>query len=52
MYAVTSGIMAHLSLAELIPKAVKLDPEDRLASKCIFAGLALMMLSVVLFEVG
>ena len=50
MYAMTSGIMAFLSLAELIPKAVRYDPNDEYTSKFVFLGIFIMMASVVLFS--
>ena len=49
MYAMTSGIMAWISLGGLIPKALEYDVERNVAVPAIFAGVVLMQTSVALF---
>ena len=49
MYALTSGIMAWISLAGLIPKAVECDAEKKIAVPAIITGVALMYTSIALF---
>ena len=50
MYAITSGIMAWISLGALIPKAIEYDVERNIAVPAIFAGIVLMQCSVALFS--
>jgi ZIP family zinc transporter len=50
IFAAVAGIMAYISLCELLPAAVRHDPEDRVTRPALFAGMAVMAASILLFE--
>ncbi|GBG83921.1 hypothetical protein CBR_g37792 [Chara braunii] len=45
-----AGVMITIVLVELLPAARKYDPEDKYVSPCLFVGMAVMALSLVLFD--
>ena len=51
LFAIVGGMMVYISLKELIPMALKYDPQDRVTMHCCFVGMAVMALSLVLFQV-
>ena len=51
LFGLVSGMMVMISLRELIPAAHRYDPEDTCVTMCLLIGMAVMGLSLVLFEV-
>ena len=51
LFGLVSGMMVMISLRELIPAAHRYDPEDTCVTMCLLLGMAVMGLSLVLFEV-
>mmetsp|Transcript_16934 Transcript_16934/g.64489 ORF Transcript_16934/g.64489 Transcript_16934/m.64489 type:complete len:375 (-) Transcript_16934:162-1286(-) len=51
LFGVVAGIMVHIVLHELIPTALRYDPDDSIVTHTVFAGAAIMALSLVLFVV-
>ncbi|KAG5177107.1 heavy metal transporter putative zinc transporter [Tribonema minus] len=51
LFGLVSGMMVCICLQELIPTAVRHDPYDGVTSKCLIAGMAIMALSLCLFNV-
>jgi len=49
LFGVVAGMMVFISVAELIPTALKYDPEDMFVSNSVFAGMALMAASLLMF---
>eukprot|EP00803_Ostreobium_quekettii_P000159 evm.model.scf_435.8 EVM.evm.TU.scf_435.8 scf_435:75056-80504(-) len=52
MFGVVAGMMVYISFKELIPTALRFDPEDKYVSKSVFAGMAIMAASLLLFAIG
>eukprot|EP00636_Phaeomonas_parva_P015254 CAMPEP_0118851592 /NCGR_PEP_ID=MMETSP1163-20130328/985_1 /TAXON_ID=124430 /ORGANISM="Phaeomonas parva, Strain CCMP2877" /LENGTH=372 /DNA_ID=CAMNT_0006783963 /DNA_START=146 /DNA_END=1264 /DNA_ORIENTATION=+ len=52
LFGLVAGIMVHIVLHELIPTALRYDPEDTVVTHTVFAGAAVMALSLVLFVVA
>ncbi len=52
LFGMISGMMVYITLKELIPTAHKYDTSDRIVSPLIFAGMAVMALSLLAFEYG
>jgi ZIP family zinc transporter len=50
IYALVSGIMTYISLCELLPAAVRNDPEDRVTRPFLFLGMVVMAASILIFE--
>jgi ZIP family zinc transporter len=51
MFSLVSGIMTYISLCELLPAAVRNDPEGRVVGPFLFLGMAVMASSILLFEI-
>jgi len=51
LFGVVGGMMVYISLKELLPTALKYDPHDRHVTNCMFAGMAVMALSLILFQI-
>jgi ZIP family zinc transporter len=51
IFGIVSGMMVNICVHELLPTAAKYDPTDRVTSKCVIAGMFVMALSLVLFQV-
>ncbi|KAI8472349.1 MAG: ZIP zinc transporter-domain-containing protein [Monoraphidium minutum] len=51
MFSVVSGMMVFISLAELLPTALRYDPGGRLATAGLYSGMAIMAASLMLFSV-
>ena len=49
-FALISGVMVHISLAELLPTARNYDPHDRVTTKALVGGMVAMATSLVLLE--
>jgi len=49
LFGVVGGMMVYISLKELLPTAHKYDPHDHYVTNCMFAGMAVMALSLILF---
>ena len=49
-FSTVSGVMTYIALCELLPAAVRHDPEDRVTRPALFAGMAVMAASILLFE--
>jgi ZIP family zinc transporter len=56
VYAVLFGLVCEMmimvSMKELIPTAHRYDPEGTVVTTCIIAGMALMVLSLLLFKIS
>ena len=50
LFGVVAGLMVNISFHELIPTAVRYDPADKVTTNSIFAGMAIMALSLILFN--
>lgn len=48
VYSLVAGMMTYIALGELLPAARRYDPDDRVATKALLAGLALMSATLVL----
>lgn len=51
LFAVVGGMMVYISLKELLPTALKYDPHDHYVTNCMFGGMAIMALSLILFQI-
>jgi len=51
LFGVVGGMMVYISLKELLPTALKYDPEDKIVTNCMFVGMLIMALSLILFAV-
>ena len=51
LFGVVGGMMVYISLKELLPTALKYDPHDQHVTNCMFAGMAVMALSLILFQI-
>jgi len=49
LFALVAGIMVYISIVELIPTALRYDPENQVVSKCFCAGMAVMAASLLAF---
>ena len=50
LFGLVAGMMVNITVHELIPTAVRYDPADKVTSNSIFAGMAIMALSLILFK--
>jgi ZIP family zinc transporter len=48
IYGCVGGLMTWIALGELLPAARNEDPQDRVTSKCLVAGMVSMTLTLVL----
>ena len=51
LFACVGGMMVYISLKELLPTALKYDQHDHYVTNCMFGGMAIMALSLILFQV-
>ena len=51
IFGVVAGMMVNICVHELLPTAAKYDPQDKVMSKSVVAGMLVMALSLVLFAV-
>ena len=51
LFGVVGGMMVYISLKELLPTALKYDPHDKHVTNCMFGGMAIMALSLILFQI-
>ncbi len=51
MFGVVAGMMVMISLRELLPTAFRYDPKDTIVTNSLIFGMAIMSLSLVLFQV-
>lgn len=51
LFAIVGGMMVYISLKELLPTALKYDPHDQYVTNCMFGGMAVMALSLILFQI-
>lgn len=49
LFGVIAGMMVYISVKELLPTAHRYDPEDKVTTYSLIAGMAIMSLSLVLF---
>ena len=49
LFGIVGGMMIYISLKELLPTAHKYDPHDQYVTDSLFAGMAVMALSLILF---
>jgi len=52
VFGLVGGMMVNICIHELLPTAFRYDPGDRLTTKSFIAGMAIMALSLVLFQVA
>jgi len=50
VFGVVGGMMIYICFAELIPTAMRYDPQNQFVTKYLFVGMAIMALSLVLFS--
>eukprot|EP00177_Eucheuma_denticulatum_P004276 GFKZ01007757.1.p1 GENE.GFKZ01007757.1~~GFKZ01007757.1.p1 ORF type:complete len:396 (+),score=50.00 GFKZ01007757.1:100-1188(+) len=50
LFGVVAGMMVYISLKELLPSAHRYDPEDKVTTIGLVIGMAIMALSLVLFQ--
>lgn len=50
LFGIVAGMMVYISLKELLPTAHRYDPEDKVTTKSLIAGMVIMSLSLVLFQ--
>ena len=51
LYGLVGGIMAYISIDELLPTAIKYDTHGRIVTPCVVTGMALIAGSLILFSV-
>lgn len=51
LFGFVAGIMVFISIRELIPEALKFDAEDKVVTASVFAGMAIMASSLLLFMI-
>ena len=51
MFGLVSGMMTMIVLHELLPTALRYDPDDTVVTNCTVAGMAVMAFSLVLFVI-
>mmetsp|Transcript_25152 Transcript_25152/g.40339 ORF Transcript_25152/g.40339 Transcript_25152/m.40339 type:complete len:354 (+) Transcript_25152:115-1176(+) len=51
LFGVVGGMMVYISLKELLPTALKYDPRDQYVTNMMFLGMAVMALSLILFQI-
>lgn len=51
IFGLVAGMMVTISMKELLPTAHQYDPRDTVATYGFLGGMALMALSLVLFEI-
>lgn len=51
MFAFVAGMMVYISLRELLPTALKYDPQDTYATSACLWGMVVMAASLLLFKV-
>merc|ERR1711966_128541 len=49
LFGLVAGMMVYISVVELIPTALKYDPDDKYVSSCVLVGMGLMAASLLLF---
>jgi len=49
LFGLVGGMMVYISVVELIPTALKYDPDDKYVSSCVLVGMGLMAASLLLF---
>ena len=50
VFGLVGGMMVNISIKELLPNAYKYDKGDTVTTNCVIAGMAIMALSLVLFN--
>lgn len=50
LFGIVGGMMVYISLKQLLPTAHKYDPEDKVTTMSLIAGMTIMSLSLVLFK--
>jgi len=50
LFGLVAGMMVYISLKELVPTAHKFDESDRYTTASLVGGMAVMSLSLVLFQ--
>ena len=50
LFGLVAGLMVNISIHELIPTAVRYDPIDKVTTSAIFAGMAVMATSLIIFK--
>jgi len=50
LFGIVAGMMVYISLKQLLPTAHKYDPDDRVTSASLCAGMVIMAISLVLFK--
>jgi len=51
MFGLVGGMMVYISLRDLLPTALRYDPEDRITTLCLFLGMVVMAASLLVFTV-
>ncbi|GMH36182.1 hypothetical protein BSKO_04050 [Bryopsis sp. KO-2023] len=51
LFAVVAGMMVYIAVSELIPTALRFDPDDKYVTKSCFIGMAVMAASLLMFTV-
>jgi len=51
LFGVVGGMMVYISFVELLPTALKYDPENKVVSSCTLVGMAVMAASLLMFTI-
>jgi zinc transporter ZupT len=51
MFGMVGGMMVYISLRDLLPTALRYDPEDRVTTLCLFIGMGVMAASLLIFTI-
>eukprot|EP00798_Chlamydomonas_sp_ICE-L_P011404 gene11404-12107_t len=51
LFGIVAGIMVWISIRELLPTALRYDPEDQFTTLGVFAGFAIMAASLIMFTI-
>lgn len=50
LFGIVAGMMVYISVKELLPTAHRYDPEDKVTTLGLVAGMVVMAVSLVLFQ--
>ncbi len=50
LFGIVAGMMVYISLKQLLPTALKYDPNDKVTTTFLVIGMVVMSLSLILFK--
>jgi len=52
LFSFTAGVLIYISIVGLLPRAQKLDPEDRARTRSFFLGVGVIAVSMMIFSMS